>query len=248
MYFYRLLIYLRKFNFPCVWMALKWVSSCTSEGGSHLWVAEKKMVRNMTLSIFAATSFSFTCAGWDGEHPMTCGKQAPCGVSKGVNNSEGTWGLCKRCENFLKEREEEMCKEGDEDVSLSLLISLGNPFDLPDKREKFLHHLRFSLVLSILEILSIIGEEKKSTSISDILNSVTYLFWASLIWLSISKLFCAPVPQQLWEGGLSHWSGEISYELPCMQRLLPAMVGRSQAGPRIREASVGSQDERLQHP
>lgn len=93
------------------------------------------MVRNTTLSIFAATSFSFTCAGWDVEHPMTCRKQALCGASKGVNNSEGTWGLCKRCETLLKEREEGMCKEGNEDISLSPLISFCSPFDLPDKKE-----------------------------------------------------------------------------------------------------------------
>lgn len=95
------------------------------------------MVRNMTLSIFAATSFSFTCAGWDGEYPMTCRKQALCGASKGVNNSESTWGLCKRWETFLMEREEGMCKEGKEDISLGPLISYCNPFDLPDKRENF---------------------------------------------------------------------------------------------------------------
>lgn len=66
---------------------------------------------------------------------MTCRKQALCGASKGVNNSEGTWGLCKRCETLLKEREEGMCKEGNEDISLSPLISFCSPFDLPDKKK-----------------------------------------------------------------------------------------------------------------
>lgn len=46
-------------------------------------------------------------------------------------------------------------QEGNEDISLGPLISFCNAFNLPDKREKFLHHLRFSLVLSFLETLSI---------------------------------------------------------------------------------------------
>lgn len=48
-----------------------------------------------------------------------------------------------------------MCKEGNEDISLGLLISFCNPVDFPEKREKFLHHLRCSLVLSFFETISI---------------------------------------------------------------------------------------------
>lgn len=112
------------------------------------------MVRNMTLFIFAATSFSFTWAGWDREPPMTCRKQALCGVSKGVNNSEGTWGL-QKMRNFPEGKGGGDVQGGNEDISLGPLISFCNSFNLPDKREKFLHHLRFSLVLSFLETLSI---------------------------------------------------------------------------------------------
>lgn len=113
------------------------------------------MVRKMTLSIFAATSSSFACAGWDVENPVTCRKHSELCVepAKGLTALGALGDFAKDVKLPLRKGRRGCARREMRESVLALSLPLSAPLTCQTKK-KFLHHLRFSLALSFLKKLS----------------------------------------------------------------------------------------------